>query len=178
MKHMFVALFISLAAGGTVYAADQALDGTVTRDAARSHADAMFTQMDANKDGKLDQADRQDRRAAIFDRLDSNHDGQISREEFRAAPDGPPGMGMGQRGGHRMGQRGGMHMNRHGMADANKDGALSREEFIAAALQRFDRADTDHDGRVTSAERQAMRLAWREGMWGGPAMAPQVKSVP
>ena len=40
-------------------------DGVVSRAEAQAHADQIFSRMDANSDGKLDQADR-DRRLAFF----------------------------------------------------------------------------------------------------------------
>ena len=59
---------------------------------------------------------------------------------------------------------GGMMMMR--MADANKDGAVSKHEFLAAAASRFDASDSNHDGSVTPAERQAARQAMHERMRG------------
>jgi hypothetical protein len=57
------------------------------------------------------------------------------------------------------------------MADTDKDGAVSQAEFMAAAMQRFDRADANHDGTVTRDERkaafQAMRGHMREGRHRG-----------
>ncbi|WP_294323409.1 EF-hand domain-containing protein [uncultured Sphingomonas sp.] len=36
------------------------------------------------------------------------------------------------------------------------DGVLTREEALARADRRFDALDTDHDGKITAAERAAM----------------------
>ena len=41
------------------------------------------------------------------------------------------------------------------MMDTDKDGTVTKAEFQARALARFDRMDTDHNGVVTPAERQA-----------------------
>jgi len=43
------------------------------------------------------------------------------------------------------------------MADADKDGAVTKAEFRARMLQRFDRLDANHDGIVTRAEAKAAR---------------------
>jgi hypothetical protein len=61
------------------------------------------------------------------------------------------------------------------MADTNHDGAVSRDEFVAAALQRFDRMDANKDGTVTPDERQAAHADMRQHMhdrMGGEGMAP------
>jgi len=45
----------------------------------------------------------------------------------------------------------------HAILDADKDGdgAISRAEFFAMNLARFDQMDADHDGRLSMAERTA-----------------------
>lgn len=200
-------LGISLAAmaiAGSAYAAQDATprpradadgNGTVTRAEAQAQATQMFTRMDMNKDGKLDQADRQAHmtamRSAMFDKIDTNKDGQISRAEFDAHhPMRGPGMPGAEGPGHDMGRMGGERgMGGHGMggehamggaeggpgrgmmqmarmADANKDNAISQAEFMAAATQRFDRSDANKDGQVTQQERNAARAAMRGGMRG------------
>jgi Ca2+-binding EF-hand superfamily protein len=66
-------------------------DGRISRAeaAAAPKLAERFAQMDANKDGYLDRADREakmrERRAQWFNEADSNRDGQISRAEYDAA---------------------------------------------------------------------------------------------
>jgi len=144
---------------------------TVTRAEAQARAGEMFARMDANKDGKLDQADRQARMAARLDetfaRMDANKDGRIDKAEFVAAhqppANGQPGaMGMGPMGrdSMEMGRMRGMgHGPMMGRMDANGDRAITRDEFIAGALKRFDAADANKDGKLTPEER---RTAMRE----------------
>lgn len=197
------ALGLSLAAlsmGSIAYAAhhdgpDADGDRSVTRAEAQTHAAEMFTKMDVNKDGRIDQADRTAHEIAMrnehFTKLDTNKDGSISRAEFDAAhsggPDGGPGgghrkgdhrmsgMGMGGSmmgsGSHGKGHRGGMKMMQ--MADTNKDQAISREEFSAAHLKHFEMSDANKDGKVTPDERRAARGKMREQMRGkmGGAMS-------
>ncbi len=113
--------------------------------------------------------------AAAFDRLDANRDGMISREEFgrarevreerriviNRAPVGVPGVpGMTgdhqrMRKMHRMGGMGGGGMMR--LADLDRDGRVSLQEATTSALQRFDRIDTNRDGRITTDERMKQR---------------------
>lgn len=133
----------------------------MTRDAVAGRATAMFTRLDANADGRIDAADREqrsgDRAGARFDRFDSNSDGAISREEFAAAgamrgDRGGPGMARGMRG------NGGHGRAMLARADADSDGAVTRAEFDAAMLARFDAADANSDGTVSREERRAARM--------------------
>jgi hypothetical protein len=147
----------------------QAPQADLTRAQAEQQAAQLFDRLDVNNDGRLDAADREARRQARFDRLDANNDGTISREEYAAAR-----AERGQRGnrsGERMGKRGmgGMAMGMRGPgrqagADANR--VVTRAEFAAAALTRFEAADAKNGGVVTAAERKAhrdtMRQQWRE----------------
>jgi len=177
-------------------------DRVMTRDEVLKHVSEMFAKLDTNKDGYITKpevdalrqrmegamgtagdiqrrmADRgimMGDRNQIFDRLDTNHDGSISRQEFmagqgqvrqerimvmRGGPDGAPGAA----GGHEMG----MHMHAMGgmglatrlfdMADTNHDGRVSLAEAQAMALAHFDKADVNHDGKITPDERQQMHV--------------------
>jgi Ca2+-binding EF-hand superfamily protein len=176
----------ALAFGGVAYA--QPADAPrqeLTRAAVEQHADRAFDRLDANHDGKLDQADREARQKIRFDRIDTNHDGAVSYAEFTAArakvAEGRTeglaergdraGRHDGHRGEHRLafsrfghgfaGHRGGFAQ----LADADKDGAITKAEFQASALQRFDRLDANRDGTVTRDEAKAardnMRKQWQ-----------------
>ena len=132
----------------------------VTRDQALARADERFARLDVNRDGSVTadearqarQALRTQRQGQRFDRLDSNRDGQLSREEFgqRQAMRAERRGGQGMRRGGQRGQRGAMRAGRRFGAD----GVVTREEFRAQALQRFERLDTNRDGTITAAERQ------------------------
>jgi Ca2+-binding EF-hand superfamily protein len=178
---------VALAAGGVAYAQPaQAPRQPMTRAAVEQRADRMFDRLDANHDGKLDQADRNAREKARFDRVDTNHDGQVSYAEFTAARANAEQarkgriaqrgerFGQSARGEHRMahnhfgrgdlrGRGGAVGMIR--MADADKDGAVTKAEFRTRMLQRFDRLDVNHDGTVTRDEAKAardnMRRQWQ-----------------
>lgn len=155
-----------------------------TRAEVQTRSVAIFARMDANKDGKLDPADREARRNQMFDRLDTDKSGQISRAEFGTRSSRSEGMarreGAGREGGHGKpggwggrggrGHHGGMMMGR--MADANKDGAITQAEFTAAALQRFDASDANKDGQITKEERQAKHKAMRDEWRAKRAAAP------
>ena len=176
----------AIAVGGVAYAQPaQAPQREMTRSAAAQRADKMFDRLDANHDGKLDQADREARQKLRFDRLDTNHDGQVSYAEFTAAranfdqarkdrfaQRGERAGGQdASQGEHRLAHRGfgrggfrgrGGSMGMMRMADADKDGVITKAEFQTAALQRFDRLDANHDGTVTSDEAKAARDNMRQ----------------
>ncbi len=51
-------------------------------------------------------------------------------------------------------------------SDTNKDGVISRDEFMAShqtrAEKMFNMMDTNHDGKIDQAERDAMKAKWKE----------------
>ena len=109
----------------------------------------------------------------MFDHLDINHDGNISREEFgqahmRHGPGGPGGPGMagpppgGPDGAGGPGGPGGPGMR--GARMFGEAGFITQAQFRERALARFDRADANHDGTLTVAERQAARGMMRQRM--------------
>lgn len=166
-KLAIVISLVGAAVAGTAYAQQPAQgqrDRTITRAEAQTKAAELFARMDANKDGKLDAADRGARRNMVFDRLDTDKNGSISREEFSARPQRPEGEAgkSGARGHH------GAHGRHFGGGFgrlAESDGPITQAEFTARALQRFDQADANKDGQVTKEERRAahaaMRVQWQ-----------------
>ena len=176
----------SVATAGIAYAAP-GQDGMakarpdITRAQAQEQAGKMFDRMDANKDGKLDAADREARQKARFDRLDTNKDGSISREEFAARPDRTRAAPDGQKAeGKRFGGRhhGGWQRGGHGGMGMMKQGAgpVTKADFVAAHLARFDAADTDRNGVLTAQERQAQREKMRAEWQAKRAAQPQQKA--
>ena len=165
---------LALTGAGVAYAQ---MGNTTTRAEVQTKAAQHFARMDANKDGKLDTADRTARRATHFAALDTDKNGSISQAEFSNRAARPEGGMRGERMGGRHGRQGGGHdgMRRgmHGgmaggmmmrMADTNSDQAINQAEFTAAALKHFDTADTNKDGTLTRAERQAAHQAMRGAM--------------
>ena len=51
-------------------------------------------------------------------------------------------------------------------ADTNKDGVISKDEFMAAHQARADKMfammDTNKDGKIDQAERDAMKAKWKD----------------
>jgi Ca2+-binding EF-hand superfamily protein len=169
----------TLAFGGSAFAQEPAgPQPDMTRAAAEQRADQAFDRLDVNHDGKLDQADREARDKIRFERVDTNHDGQVSYAEFTAAHgrfDEARKGRFANRGDQRVERGDGSEHQaaRNGaglgiagrIADSDKDGTVTRTEFQAAALQRFDRLDANHDGTVSRDEAKAardnMRRQWQ-----------------
>jgi hypothetical protein len=167
---------LALLAGGVASAqadgiADHGRD--TTRAQLVAQLDARFAQLDTDRDGFISAAERtaaHDRHVAErFARLDADKNGAVTLAEMKAARgmhDAAPGERRGRpgprgmRGMHGMG--GGLGGEHAGMGrDADQDGRISKAEFGAAALSRFDRADTDRNGVLSDAERQAARAAMK-----------------
>lgn len=155
------ALLLSGAAFAQPMGRDANRDGNLTRAEVAAAIDARVAKLDANRDGQISpperQAQRQQRMSDRFDRLDTDKNGQISKAEWQAARE-KRGEMRGKRG-HFAGKRGGMHGQ--GMKGAMANQTVSVADMKAKALQWFDRIDTDKNGVVTQAERQAAKAAHR-----------------
>lgn len=172
-------------------AADANKDGVLTLDEVRAHARERFDKMDANNDGKIDKADREIRKAERFAKIDTNNDGELSQAEMAAArearkdkrtdrgaerfakmdTDNSGGLSQSELAAAREGLKGRKHARKgrmHGgmammkRADTNNDNAIDWAEFEAAALKRFAKVDSDSDGQITAAEREAAHAAMKE----------------
>jgi len=140
-------------------------DGTVTRAEVTAAAEKHFAEVDTDHNGVISDAERDAMRARMedehFKRIDTDNSGQISREEFRAAHDKMRAAMGGSDGASRGPHRGGMGMGGMGMMQGN----VTKVAFVTQAQAMFDRVDTDHDGKITAAERDAARSKMR-GMRG------------
>lgn len=182
MKKITLGLSVAaLAVGGIAYAQQNApakpfmdanKDGVITRAEAQKAAEEMFTRLDVNKDGKIDQADRDaqqtTRRAEMFAKLDTNSDGMISKQEFMAAKapqgpgprgpgapdgDGPPPPPQGMNG---PGKGGGPGMEGCPPGGPGRDGpgkhGRNAMRGPGHGMNLLKMADTNNDGAVTKAE--------------------------
>ena len=148
----------------------------MTRAQAQARAETRFARMDVNQDGTLNETDRAAKKAQMFDRIDADHNGSISRAEFDAmhANRGGKADGHMARGGEHRGMHNGMRGHHGMMAGAQGKPAtpMTRQAFVARSLAMFDKADADHDGTVTVAERKTAREAMRS-QWKARAAARQ-----
>lgn len=158
---------LALTVTGTAFAqqagGERKANAEVTRAQTQTKAEEMFAKMDANKDGVLTAADREARMQAMrtkaFDSLDTDKNGQISRDEFMNAKRGEMGKhGRGEKGAY-MGKH---HRGMKGAGDGTKDASVTKAQFVANALSRFDQTDANKDGKVTAEERKAARETMRE----------------
>ena len=132
-----------------------------TRAALLKNLETSFKGIDANGDGTLSQAEIASRESkaqqqrltttrakieAEFTKLDTNKDGTLSKAEFMAVA--PQSAGAAPTGANLLSQ-----------LDKNKDGKVTADEYRAPILSRFDKADANHDGTLSAAERQAAAQA-------------------
>lgn len=139
---------------------------SVTRADTLAMANARFGRIDANKDGMIDAAEmaahrekmqewRAKRMAARADAPAAADDAAKAERRARWAKRAE------ERAANGAGKAEGKRGNWFARLDSDGDGMISRDEFTAPALKRFDRADANSDGIVTPEERAAMREARR-----------------
>ncbi|MET0545683.1 MAG: hypothetical protein ABWZ40_05170 [Caulobacterales bacterium] len=118
----------------------------------------MLEQADANKDGRITQAEVQTARADHFAKMDVNKDGFLDASELAKMSKMHDGKG-GHRGHHGMGMRG----------ERDADGKMTKSEFMAKSEGRFAEMDFNKDGVVDKTDHDARKQACESGkMLCGP----------
>ena len=135
MKYVLVLTALGLGSAAVIAGADAF---------AHPHGGARLERLkaaDTNGDGMISRTEAAalPRLAERFDVVDGNGDGQLTRDELRFARQ----------------QAGGGGFIRH--LDKDGDGKVSKAEALAGAEARFNRADADEDGFLTSEELAAAR---------------------
>ena len=151
-------------------------DGKLDAADRSAHANAIFDKIDTNHDGQISRDEFLAAHEHMRGMMGPEHDGMgpdhMGRDHMgpermgpeRMAPGGP---GMGPMGHEKWG-----HHPGHGMvlmailhqADPQHTGTITREGFVNAALAMFDKADTNHDGKLTGVERKSAWAAARATM--------------
>jgi hypothetical protein len=148
-----------------------------TRAELQTQMTQLFDRLDANNDGTLSPADR-DARARqagdrTFERLDTDKNGAISKAEFEAAR----GQGGPRRADKDETGRGNMPGRMAlAMLGGTATGPIAKSDFIARGLARFDQVDSNHDGTISVAERDAAGGPKRAGQGRAPQPTPQAKT--
>jgi Ca2+-binding EF-hand superfamily protein len=176
-RRTMLAITAAIAAAGTTYAAEnpgKIYDAMMpqTRADAQARVKAMFDRIDANHDGSITlaefdayrsarlaewQAKRGERRDRAFAAMDTDQNGQVSKAEFDSFASSDKAQAMRHMVGARLvrARLGGGHW--FDRADGNHDGRITLDEAQVSAMALFDAADADHNGTVTPEER---RMAW------------------
>jgi len=105
---------------------------------------AALDKADANRDGYVTRDEFRASRAARFERLDRNNDGVVTLSEF-------PRLAKSSR---RKAQTLTTVITH---ADRDVDGRVTRAEFVDGPAPLFDRADRDHDDRLSREEAAVAR---------------------
>ncbi len=162
MKRMTLTAFALM--GVTAAALSTALPGASLAEGGPGAPDGAlmlqrFDQIDADKDGKVTEAEISAFRAQRFAAADADKNGSLSLEEMTAMQTAEMQDRIGQRAARMI-----AHL------DGNADGQISAEEFAAGrgAKSPFQRADADGDGAISKAEAEdmAQRMADRGGKHG------------
>lgn len=125
---------------------------TVALGAAMVSTSALAQNHDGRGGWMKDQTRQQAQQRAdtLFQMIDANKDGSVTKAEADQALTQFEARGDDGRGGRRM---------QRFIDDAfNTTQAITLQQFEAQALARFDAQDLNHDGTVSSAERQQLRV--------------------
>ncbi|HEX5461560.1 MAG TPA: EF-hand domain-containing protein [Steroidobacteraceae bacterium] len=118
--------------------------------ATRNRPDAAeaFQAADANHDGTVTRAELIASRAGRFSKLDRNGDGYIDSDDL------PKRLRRRQKASDRIAAL-------IAQFDKDGDGRISRDEFVNGPTLAFDRADTNHDGKLSPDELKGAKAALR-----------------
>lgn len=107
-----------------------------------------FAAIDANEDGSVSDEEAASHADMVFSAMDADDNGALTLEEFLAVRMGP-GFGFDPA---RQEARQKDKSDRFAAIDSDADGSVTKAEFLAAAQAHFASADADGDGKVTPWE--------------------------
>lgn len=128
--------------------------------------DWMLQRLDADGDGVVSLQEFQAAGAERFAALDADGDGRISAAEFAAGRRGPTRAATDNADGRQAGPRAErmqqFREQRFAKLDADRDGYISRAEFDAPHMARFNALDVNGNGAIDADERP-VRRGMRDG---------------
>lgn len=130
---------------GVLQARAQERRPEAAREGTDSRSISLFTTLDANRDGVIDETEIANASVALK-KLDKNGDGKITADETR--PAAAPRLNAS----HEM-------VRRLMEFDKNTDGKLAKDEMPERLQAMFERGDADHDGFLTREEIKKMTEA-------------------
>ena len=95
-----------------------------------SLATSVFSGIDTNNDGTINLDEAKAAASKTFDQLDANHGGTLNRAELR----------------------GRIPAQDWKIANPDNDKTLTKEEYLKYVEYAFNRADTDHEGKIEANE--------------------------
>ncbi|WP_174296472.1 hypothetical protein [Sphingomonas bacterium] len=131
----------------------------------------MLRRADANGDGVVARDEYVAAIDARFDRMDANRDGVLSPDEMPTRGGGRPGGGGGDTPPPSPANGSSAGATGTPSAPSAPRPAVTRDQYRAGAMRRFDRLDTNHDGRIDGAE-MAAATSMRPARGGGMGEAP------
>ena len=139
--------------------ADTNKDGKISKEEFAARQDALFTQIDADKDGTVTPKEMRDFRKARMDEFRAanprpEREKMEGREGKKAGPEHAERDGKGHEGrkheGREGGKRPGGRMNAmFAMVDTDGNGQISKAEYTAAGEKMFARLDKNTDGVIS-----------------------------
>ena len=91
---------------------------------------SLVAQFDVDNDGSVNLGEAKKAAAAVFDKLDVDKKGVLTRKQLH----------------------GRLSSKAFAAAGVSKDGGLSKDQYLTIVEQRFNAADTKHDGKLVNFE--------------------------
>ena len=123
-------------------------------------ADAEFSMMDTDHDGKVSADEHAAGAKRMFDTMDANHDGKVTAREHASAAEREAAHEKIT--GEKAGARDLGSAEKIRMVDRNGDGVLTAKEHRKASRAMFRKMDTDKDGSLSKAEFEAGHAALKK----------------